>query len=112
PPAISSDDTTALLLHRAATLFSGETGGSGGESPHTASPSTPLHVSASNVSVGPARPIRFVYADEKGRFHMDPEAVALFQLVKQPVGMVSVCGRARQGKSFILNQVNLGKGAG
>lgn len=36
---------------------------------------------------------------------MDPEAVALLQLVKQPVGVVSVCGRARQGKSFILNQV-------
>ncbi|CAA0817853.1 Guanylate-binding family protein [Striga hermonthica] len=85
--------------------------GSGGESPHTASPSTPLPVSASNVSVGPARPIRFVYADEKGRFHMDPEAVALLQLVKQPVGVVSVCGRARQGKSFILNQL-LGRSSG
>jgi len=37
---------------------------------------------------------------------MDPEAVAALQLVKEPVGVVSVCGRARQGKSFILNQVN------
>ena len=37
---------------------------------------------------------------------MDPEAVATLQLVKEPVGVVSVCGRARQGKSFILNQVN------
>ena len=37
---------------------------------------------------------------------MDPEAVAVLQLVKEPVGVVSVCGRARQGKSFILNQVN------
>lgn len=38
---------------------------------------------------------------------MDPEAVAALQLVKGPVGVVSVCGRARQGKSFILNQVSL-----
>lgn len=75
------------------------------ESPHTASPPTPLPAASPNMSAGPARPIRFVYTDEKGRFHMDPEAVALLQLVKQPVGVVSVCGRARQGKSFILNQV-------
>ncbi|KAL6992482.1 hypothetical protein U1Q18_010591 [Sarracenia purpurea var. burkii] len=52
----------------------------------------------------PARPIRFVYCDEKGKFVMDPEAVATLQLVKGPVGVVSVCGRARQGKSYILNQ--------
>lgn len=83
-----------------------------GESPHTASPPTPLPAASPNMSAGPARPIRLVYSDEKGRFHMDPEAVALLQLVKQPVGVVSVCGRARQGKSFILNQVNLGKGFG
>ena len=55
---------------------------------------------------GPARPIRLVYCDEKGKFQMDPEAVATLQLVKEPIGVVSVCGRARQGKSFILNQVN------
>jgi hypothetical protein len=36
---------------------------------------------------------------------MDPEAVAALQMVKGPMGVVSVCGRARQGKSFILNQV-------
>jgi hypothetical protein len=54
---------------------------------------------------GPARPIRLVYCDEKGKFRMDPEAVATLQLVKEPIGVVSVCGRARQGKSFILNQV-------
>lgn len=58
-----------------------------------------------NVAMGPARPLRLVYTDEKGKFRMDPEAVAALQLVKGPVGAVSVCGRARQGKSFILNQV-------
>ncbi|EAY99022.1 hypothetical protein OsI_20980 [Oryza sativa Indica Group] len=52
---------------------------------------------------GPGRPLRLVYCDEKGKFVMDPEAVAALQLVKGPVGVVSVCGRARQGKSFVLN---------
>ncbi|XP_041990362.1 guanylate-binding protein 4-like isoform X1 [Salvia splendens] len=81
------------------------------ESPHAASPPTPLPAASPNMSAGPARPIRLVYTDEKGRFHMDPEAVALLQLVKQPVGVVAVCGRARQGKSFILNQL-LGRSSG
>ena len=53
----------------------------------------------------PAKALRLVLCDERGRFKMDPEAVAALQLVKGPLGVVSVCGRARQGKSFILNQV-------
>ncbi|KAH7284894.1 hypothetical protein KP509_33G001500 [Ceratopteris richardii] len=60
---------------------------------------------------GPARPLRLVYCDDRGKFKMDPDAVAALQLVKDPLGVVSVCGRARQGKSFILNQI-LGKGSG
>lgn len=62
--------------------------------------------SSSSAVRGPGRPIRLVYCDEKGKFRMDAEAVATLQLVKEPIGVVSVCGRARQGKSFILNQVN------
>lgn len=76
---------------------------------HSASPSS-ASASASPVT-GPARPIRLVYCDEKGKFRMDPEAVAALQLVKEPIGVVSVCGRARQGKSFILNQL-LGRSSG
>ncbi|GFY91904.1 guanylate-binding family protein [Actinidia rufa] len=68
--------------------------------------------STSAVSAtGPARPIRLVYCDDKGKFRMDPEAVATLQLVKEPIGVVSVCGRARQGKSFVLNQL-LGRSSG
>ena len=70
--------------------------------------STPPSVSPNvrnSIARGPARPLRLVYCDEKGKFRMDPEAVAALQLVKGPVGAISVCGRARQGKSFILNQV-------
>lgn len=80
-----------------------------------ASSTFPAATSSSSPSVppvtGPARPIRLVYCDEKGKFRMDPEAVATLQLVKEPIGVVSVCGRARQGKSFILNQL-LGKSSG
>ena len=75
----------------------------------SASPSPRSYPSTSPASssavTGPPRPIRLVYCDEKGKFRMDPEAVATLQLVKEPIGVVSVCGRARQGKSFILNQV-------
>ncbi|XP_058730803.1 uncharacterized protein LOC131602651 [Vicia villosa] len=67
--------------------------------------------SSASQSTGPPRPIRLVYCDEKGKFQMDPEAVAALQLVKEPIGVVSVCGRARQGKSYILNQL-LGRSSG
>ncbi|RLM78573.1 guanylate-binding protein 3-like [Panicum miliaceum] len=67
------------------------------------SPRSPFAAEA-GCEGGGGRPLRLVYCDERGRFRMDPEAVAALQLVKGPVGVVSVCGRARQGKSFILNQ--------
>ncbi|XP_027347044.1 guanylate-binding protein 1-like [Abrus precatorius] len=79
-------------------------------SPPSAAAATPSSSSAPPVT-GPARPIRFIYCDEKGKFRMDPEALATLQLVKEPIGVVSVCGRARQGKSFILNQL-LGRSSG
>nr|XP_043620425.1 guanylate-binding protein 3-like [Erigeron canadensis] len=80
-------------------------------SPVTSSPSTPLFSPSTAVASGPARPIRLVYCDDNGKFQMDPEAVSVLQLVKEPVGVVSVCGRARQGKSYILNQL-LGRSSG
>lgn len=61
---------------------------------------------SNSTTAGSARPLRLVYCDERGKFKMDPEAVAALQMVKGPLGVVSVCGRARQGKSFILNQVS------
>ncbi|GAV87507.1 GBP domain-containing protein/GBP_C domain-containing protein [Cephalotus follicularis] len=79
-------------------------------SPESAT-NSPYPSASSSPVTGPARPIRLVYCDEKGKFRMDPEAVAALQLVKEPIGVVSVCGRARQGKSFILNQL-LGRSSG
>uniref|UniRef100_A0A0D3F439 GB1/RHD3-type G domain-containing protein n=1 Tax=Oryza barthii TaxID=65489 RepID=A0A0D3F439_9ORYZ len=72
-------------------------------SPGPGSPWTP-----SSSASSPRSPFAGV---GRGRFRMDPEAVAALQLVKGPVGVVSVCGRARQGKSFILNQL-LGRSSG
>ncbi|KAK3152840.1 hypothetical protein QOZ80_2BG0164220 [Eleusine coracana subsp. coracana] len=74
-------------------------------------PASPRSPFSSDGAGGGGRPLRLVYCDERGRFRMDPEAVAALQLVKGPVGVVSVCGRARQGKSFILNQL-LGRSSG
>ncbi|OAY84251.1 Guanylate-binding protein 2 [Ananas comosus] len=70
----------------------------------SASPSPSYASTVAPGTVGPGRPLRLVYCDERGKFQMDPEAVAALHLVKSPIGVVSVCGRARQGKSFILNQ--------
>lgn len=38
-------------------------------------------------------------------FQVGEQALAALRKVKTPIGVVSVCGRARQGKSFILNQL-------
>ncbi|VAH22825.1 unnamed protein product [Triticum turgidum subsp. durum] len=76
-----------------------------------ASPASSASPAAPAAAGGLGRPLRLVYCDDKGKFVMDPEAVAALQLVKGPVGVVSVCGRARQGKSFVLNQL-LGRSSG
>ncbi|CAF2091248.1 unnamed protein product [Brassica napus] len=81
------------------------------DSPSSSASPSPRSYPSSSAATGPPRPIRLVYCDEKGKFRMDPEAVATLLLVKEPIGVVSVCGRARQGKSFILNQL-LGRSNG
>ncbi|XP_074268402.1 uncharacterized protein LOC141591820 [Silene latifolia] len=78
--------------------------------PPTTPPMSPAAVASTSIT-GPPRPIRFVYCDDAGKFRIDPEAVAVLQLVKDPIGVVAVCGRARQGKSFILNQL-IGRSSG
>ncbi|WOK97262.1 guanylate-binding protein 2-like [Canna indica] len=79
--------------------------------PRGPNPNPGASLAATSGPLGPARPLRLVYCDDKGVFRMDPEAVATLQLVKGPIGVVAVCGRARQGKSYILNQL-LGRSSG
>lgn len=45
------------------------------------------------------------YDASTGKFQVGEQALAALRKVKTPIGVVSVCGRARQGKSFILNQL-------
>ncbi|KAL9247146.1 hypothetical protein vseg_020609 [Gypsophila vaccaria] len=84
-----------------------------GDSPPSPPPPSPppLPPSSSPSITGPPRAIRFVYSDDGGKFRIDPEAMAVLQIVKDPIGVVSVCGRSRQGKSFILNQL-IGRSSG
>ena len=46
-----------------------------------------------------------------GRFRLNPEALRALRGLEGPVCPVAVCGRARQGKSFVLNQL-LGRTSG
>lgn len=45
------------------------------------------------------------YNGKSGKFEVGQAAMKALRGVKGPVGVVAVCGRARQGKSFILNQL-------
>lgn len=45
------------------------------------------------------------YDTATGKFIVGTDALQVLRKVRQPVGVVAVCGRARQGKSFILNQL-------
>lgn len=45
------------------------------------------------------------YDGVSGKFLAGAEALAVLRRTRGPVGVVAVCGRARQGKSYILNQL-------
>ena len=45
------------------------------------------------------------YDDAAKKFTLGEDALACLRGVRGPVGVLAVCGRARQGKSFILNQL-------
>ena len=51
------------------------------------------------------------YDAESKMFEIGMEAIRTLESIPGPVGVIAVCGRARQGKSFILNQL-LGKMGG
>ncbi|CAG9467408.1 unnamed protein product [Pedinophyceae sp. YPF-701] len=61
---------------------------------------------------GSAKPLELVqYDSSTGKFQVGKEALSVLRGVKGPVAVVAVCGRARQGKSYILNQL-LGRSNG
>lgn len=60
----------------------------------------------------PGVPLELVrYDTDSGKFHVGEQALKMLRATRDPVGVIAVCGRARQGKSFILNQL-LGQSTG
>ncbi|XP_010457399.1 PREDICTED: myosin-15-like [Camelina sativa] len=51
------------------------------------------------------RAIQLVYVDEDGKLKTDTEAIGALQKLKGPVAVISLFGKALQGKSFIWNQL-------
>lgn len=75
----------------------------------TPSPEPPQHFSSAG---GPTRSLELVrFNQQSGKFEVGEEALAVLRSARGPVGVVAVAGRARQGKSYILNQL-LGKSGG
>lgn len=64
---------------------------------------SPNSIEAAAMSGVPLELVK--YDTATGKFLVGTEALAVLRKVKAPLGVVAVCGRARQGKSFILNQL-------
>lgn len=62
-----------------------------------------LHASLPRPQGTPLELIKYDAAT--GKFELGAQALAVLKATRGPVGVVAVCGRARQGKSFILNQL-------
>ena len=80
-----------------ATGFAGpsRSGGGGGGVPASGSPGAPLELISYDGNC----------------FQLGEEALAVLRKIRGPVAVIAVSGRARQGKSFILNQL-LGRSTG
>lgn len=75
-------------------------------------PASPAAQPSSLKAGQPGVPLELVrYDADTGKFHIGEEAFKTLRATNQPIGVVAVCGRARQGKSFILNQL-LGQSTG
>jgi hypothetical protein len=82
----------------------------GGAAPPAPDPPAPAPTFASGAAAG--RPLELVRFDAAtGAFVCGAEALAALRAAHGPVGVVAVAGRARQGKSYVLNQL-LGRAGG
>jgi hypothetical protein len=72
---------------------------------------TSLYIMASYPE-GAAEPLQLVSIDEKtGKLQVGESALKMLRAIRTPIGVVAVCGRARTGKSYLLNQL-LGRSTG
>jgi Guanylate-binding protein, N-terminal domain len=60
---------------------------------------------------GAPGPLQLISYDDAGRVSVCESAMACLRAIKTPVGVIAVCGRARTGKSYLLNQL-LGQATG
>ena len=61
---------------------------------------------------GAAEPLQLVSIDAAtGKLQLGERAAAALRAIRTPIGVVAVCGRARTGKSYLLNQL-LGRSTG
>lgn len=61
---------------------------------------------------GSGRPLHLIYQDPVSKkLELGKEAVSLLRSLKKPLAVIAMCGRARTGKSYILNQL-LGQSGG
>ena len=51
--------------------------------------------------------IPFISYTTEGGFEINPDAVDFLMNVKQNIGVISVCGKYRTGKSYLLNKLFL-----
>lgn len=59
-----------------------------------------------------AEPLQLLrYDDASGSFELGDRALEALRACSGAVGVVAVCGRARQGKSYVLNRL-LGRSSG
>lgn len=74
--------------------------------------SSTKHFGDSSAAPQQGIPLELIkYDPDTGKFELGAQALNVLKATRGPVAVVSVCGRARQGKSFILNQL-LGKSGG
>jgi Guanylate-binding protein, N-terminal domain len=61
---------------------------------------------AGNSAAAQGRPLLLIGFDASaGRWQVGQEALDVLRSLRAPLATISVCGRARQGKSFLLNQL-------
>ena len=65
-----------------------------------------------DIPFGAPAPLQLIsYDPSTGHVSVNRDAAACLRSIRSPVGVISVCGRARTGKSYILNQL-LGQSTG
>lgn len=74
--------------------------------------SRPSEAAGAPSGTQPGAPLELIrYNTSTSKFELGDEALQSLRRIRGPVGVIAVSGRARQGKSFILNQL-LGRSTG